>query len=69
MYMEVEMAKKKHQAPAKLKYDESHPIVSFRCPPDVKAALDDIKKKGDMNVADVVKVAVKKIKPRDRHGL
>jgi hypothetical protein len=53
------MAKKKHQAPAKIKYDETHPIISFRCTPALKKKLNDIKKMSDKNVADILKEAVK----------
>ena len=37
------MAKKKEQPPAKIKYDKSHPIVSIRLTPDLKKKLEEIK--------------------------
>jgi len=52
------MAKKKYPPPAKIKYDKSHPIVSFRVTPDLKKKLEDIKMMSDKNPADILKEAV-----------
>ncbi len=52
------MPKKKYQSPAKLKYDKSHPIVSFRTTPDLAKKLDEIQKMSDKNAADILKEAV-----------
>ena len=52
------MPKKKYQSPAKIKYDNSHPIVSFRSTPDLEKKLDEIKKMSDKSVADIFKEAV-----------
>ena len=52
------MPKKKYQSPAKIKYDKSHPIVSFRTTPDLDKKLDEIKHMSDKSVADILKEAV-----------
>ncbi len=52
------MPKKKYQSPAKIKYDKSHPIVSFRTTPDLAKKLDEIQKMSDKNAADILKEAV-----------
>ena len=52
------MPKKKYQSPAKIKYDKSHPIVSFRTTPDLEKKLDEIQKMSDKNAADILKEAV-----------
>jgi hypothetical protein len=52
------MKAKKHQTPAKEKYDASHPIVSFRCSPDLKQKLEYIRNASDKTVADVLREAV-----------
>ena len=52
------MLKKKYQSPAKIKYDKSHPVVSFRSTPDLEKKLDEIKKMSDKSVAGILKEAV-----------
>jgi hypothetical protein len=52
------MNAKKHQPPAKEKYDASHPIVAFRCSLELRQKLAYIKKASDKTVGDVLKEAV-----------
>ena len=52
------MPTKKHQSPAKIKYDKIHPVVSFRTTPDLEKKLDEIMKMSDKSVADILKEAV-----------
>jgi hypothetical protein len=52
------MKAKKHQPPAKEKYDAGHPIVSFRCSPELKQKLEYIRKTSDKTVGDVLREAV-----------
>ena len=52
------MAKKKHQPPAKIKYDQGHPIISIRLTPDLKKKLEELNIAGHKSVADFLKKAV-----------
>lgn len=52
------MPKKKHQPPAKIKYDSTHPIVSIRVNQEVKKKLEEIKVKSGKSPADILKEAV-----------
>lgn len=54
-----EMARKKHQPPAKIKYDSTHPIVSVRADQKLKEQLDEIKKASGKSVGDILREAVK----------
>lgn len=52
------MAKKKHQPPAKIKYDKSHPTVSVRVDQELKNKLDEIKEISGKSVGDILREAV-----------
>ena len=52
------MAKKKHQPPAKIKYDKTHPTVSIRVGQELKEKLAEIKVKSGKTPADVLKEAL-----------
>ena len=52
------MAKKKHQPPAKLKYDKSHPTISIRVSQDLKKQLDEIKEMSGKSIGDILREAV-----------
>lgn len=53
------VAKKKHQPPAKIKYDSTHPIVSVRVEQELKQQLDEIKKVSGKSVGDILREALK----------
>ena len=50
--------KKKHQPPAKIKYDKSHPTVSVRVDQELKEKLDEIKEVSGKSVGDILREAV-----------
>jgi hypothetical protein len=52
------MVKKKHQPPAKIKYDKSHPTVSVRVDQELKNKLDEIKEISGKSVGDILREAV-----------
>lgn len=52
------MPKKKHQPPAKAKYDKAHPVLSIRLNAELKQKLEEIKNKSGKSVADVLKEAI-----------
>ena len=52
------MAKKKHQPPAKIKYDKSHPIISIRVSQDLKKQLDEIKEMSGKSIGDILREAM-----------
>ena len=52
------MAKKKHQPPAKVNYDKTHPIVSIRVDQELKKKLEEIKQISGKSVGDVLREAL-----------
>jgi hypothetical protein len=52
------MTKKKHQPPAKIKYDKSHPTISIRVDQELKKKLDEIKEVSGKSVGDILREAV-----------
>lgn len=52
------MAKKKHQPPAKIKYDKAHPVISIRVSQKLKKQLDEIKEMSGKSVGDILREAV-----------
>lgn len=53
------MAKKKHQPPAKIKYDKTHPTVSVRVHQELKKQLDEVREKSGKSVGDILREALK----------
>jgi len=52
------MPKKKHQPPAKIKYDKSHPTISIRVDQALKDKLKEIKEISGKSVGDILREAV-----------
>lgn len=52
------MAKKKKIAPAKIKYDQAHPVISIRVNLKLKAALEEIKQNSGKSVGDILREAL-----------
>lgn len=50
--------KKKHQPPAKIKYDKSHPTISVRVDLELKNQLEEIKEVSGKTVGDILREAV-----------
>ncbi|MFC1983655.1 ribbon-helix-helix domain-containing protein [Chloroflexota bacterium] len=53
------MVKRKHQPPAKKRYDDTHPVVSVRVDLPLKQKLEEIKKMSGKSVGDILREAVK----------
>lgn len=53
------MPKKKHIPPAKIKYDQTHPIVSVRVDLELKKQLEEVGKLSDKSVGDILREALK----------
>ncbi|MBA7702042.1 hypothetical protein ES703_110793 [subsurface metagenome] len=53
------MVKKKHQPPAKKRYNDTHPIVSVRVDLPLKQKLDEIKNMSGKSVGDILREALK----------
>lgn len=62
------MAKKKHQPPAKIKYDKTHPIVSIRVSQELKKQLDEIKQMSGKSVGDILREALEVQAPSVKHA-
>lgn len=54
----VKIMKKKHQPPAKIKYDKSHPTISVRVDLELKNQLEEIKEMSGKTVGDILREAV-----------
>lgn len=52
------MVKKKHQPPAKIRYDSTHPVASVRVDQKLKQQLDVIKRMSGKSVGDILREAV-----------
>ena len=50
--------KKKHQPPAKIKYDKSHPTISVRVDLELKNQLEEIKEMSGKTVGDILREAL-----------
>lgn len=53
------MPKKKHQPPAKIKYDKTHPVISIRVDQDLKNKLKEIRDMSSKSVGDILREALK----------
>ena len=63
------MPKKKHIAPAKIKYDKTHPIVSVRVDLELKKKLEEVKQLSDKSVGDILREALKVQAPKVKNAL
>lgn len=54
----MKMAKKKHQPPAKIKYDKTHPTISIRVSQELKKQLAEVKETSGKSVGDILREAV-----------
>ena len=55
--------KRRPTPPSRLRYESSHPTVSFRVDQDLYSRLKELKWKADLSVADVLKVGLEKSEP------
>jgi hypothetical protein len=52
------MAKKKKIPPAKIKYDQAHPVISIRVNMKLKSALEEIRQNSGKSVGDILREAL-----------
>ena len=52
------MVRKKHQPPAKIRYDNTHPILSVRVDQELKEQIGEIKRMSGKSVGDILREAV-----------
>ena len=50
-------------SPGRLRYDAKAPVVSFRVTADMRAALDDLRARGNLSIADVLRVGLGLLSP------
>ena len=55
--------KRRVPSPSRLRYDAKNPVISFRVTTDIRAALDDLRSKGDVSIADVLRAGLGLMSP------
>ena len=50
-------------SPSRQRYDAKNPVVSFRLTSDLRAALDDLRSKGDVSIADILRAGLGLMSP------
>ena len=58
--------KPRHVSPSRARYEQSHPTVSLRVDSDTRTELLELKEKGGLSVADVLRVGLEKSAPSVR---
>ena len=54
---------KRHVPPSRIKYEQSHPTVSFRIDLGLRQELKSLKEQAGMSVADVLRIELEKCAP------
>ena len=55
--------KRRVPSPSRQRYDTKNPVVSFRLTADLRAALDDLRSKGSISIADVLRAGLGLMSP------
>ena len=55
--------KRRTPSPSRLRYEARNPVVSVRVTVDMRAALDDLRVKGDVSIADVLRAGLELMSP------
>ena len=55
--------KRRVPSPSRQRYDTKNPVVSFRLTADLRAALDDLRSKGDVSIADILRAGLGLMSP------
>ena len=55
--------KRRVLSPSRQRYDAKNPVVSFRLTADLRAALDDLRSKGDVSIADILRAGLGLMSP------
>ena len=50
--------KRRVPSPSRQRYDKKNPVLSLRLTADLRAALDDLRSKGDVSIADILRAGL-----------
>ena len=55
--------KRREPSPSRQRYDAKNPVLSLRLTADLRAALDDLRSKGDVSIADILRAGLGLMSP------
>jgi hypothetical protein len=55
--------KRRTPSPSRLRYDAKNPVLSLRLTADLRAALDELRYKGDFSFSDIFRVGLELLSP------
>ena len=55
--------KRRVPSPSRQRYDTKNPVISLRLTSDLRAALDDLRRKGDVSIADILRAGLGLMSP------
>ena len=55
--------KRRVPSPSRQRYDKKNPVISFRVTADLRAALDELRYKGDFSFSDIFRVGLDLLSP------
>ena len=55
--------KRRVPSPSRQRYDAKNPVLSIRLTADLRAALDDLRGKGDISIADILRAGLDLMSP------
>ena len=55
--------KRRVPSPSRQRYDAKNPVLSIRLTADLRAALDDLRRKGDVSIADILRAGLGLMSP------
>ncbi len=50
-------------SPSRQRYDANNPVISIRLTADLRAALDDLRSKGSISIADILRAGLELMSP------
>ena len=56
--------KRRVPSPSRQRYDPKNPVLSIRLTADLRAALDDLRAKGDVSIADILRAGLGLMSPQ-----
>ena len=55
--------KRREPSPSRLRYDAKNPVLSLRLTAGLRAVLDDLRSKGDVSIADILRTGLGLMSP------
>ena len=55
--------KRRVPSPSRQRYDAKNPVLSIRLTADLRAAIDDLRSKGDISIADILRAGLGLMSP------